>query len=37
VSANKDINDCLKAGGLLRLTEEELVELDEQGLHYELF
>jgi hypothetical protein len=37
VSANKDINDCLEVGGLLRLTDEEIAELNEQGLHYDLF
>jgi hypothetical protein len=37
VSANKDINDCLEAGGLLRLTEEEVAELNEQGIHYDIF
>jgi hypothetical protein len=36
-NASKDIDDCLKSCGLIRLTDDEIEELQQQGVHYLLF
>lgn len=37
LEAQHDIEDCLEKCGLLRITDEEVDELQEQGLHYLIF